>query len=51
MAAMAGAVSGARLGVDAVPPRLRESLHDCGAWDQAALLELAARLYRVANQG
>jgi ADP-ribosylglycohydrolase len=47
MAAMAGAISGARLGIDGVPPRLRAPLHDRGAWDEAALLELAARLHAV----
>jgi ADP-ribosylglycohydrolase len=51
MAAMAGAISGARLGIDAVPPRLRTPLHDRGAWDQVALLELAARLHAATDRG
>lgn len=40
-AAMAGAVSGAYLGVDAVPTGLADSLRDRGTWGRGALVALA----------
>ncbi len=41
MAAMAGAISGARVGVDALPRDMVSRLNDRGEWGSAALLELA----------
>jgi len=41
MAAMAGAISGARLGVDAFPPMLLDRINDRGEWGAPALAELA----------
>ena len=41
MAAMAGAISGARLGVDALPSDLLERINDRGEWGAPALAELA----------
>jgi ADP-ribosylglycohydrolase len=41
MAAMAGAISGARVGVDALPPGLLERINDRGEWGAPALSELA----------
>ncbi len=41
MAAIAGAISGARLGVDALPRHLVDRLNDRGEWGASALVELA----------
>ena len=41
MAAMAGAISGARVGVEALPTDLVERVHDRGEWGAPALAELA----------
>ena len=41
LAAMAGAISGARLGPGALPHRLLERVNDRGAWDAPALAALA----------
>jgi ADP-ribosylglycohydrolase len=41
MAAMAGAMSGARLGPGALPPHLLERVNDRGEWGAPALTELA----------
>ncbi len=41
MAAMAGAISGARLGLDALPQGLLERINDRGEWGAPALAELA----------
>jgi ADP-ribosylglycohydrolase len=41
LAAMAGAISGARLGPDALPAKLVAGLHDRGAWRAGNLLALA----------
>ena len=41
MAAMAGAISGARAGAGSLPPELLAHLTDRGEWDAAALAELA----------
>lgn len=48
MAAMAGAVAGARLGRGALPAALLERLNDRGAWGAEALAALAARCAAVA---
>ena len=39
-AAMTGAISGAYLGLEAIPRPLAERLTDCGTWDYQALLQL-----------
>jgi ADP-ribosylglycohydrolase len=41
MGAMAGAISGARVGVDALPSDLLERINDRGEWGAPALAELA----------
>jgi ADP-ribosylglycohydrolase len=41
MAAIAGAISGARLGVEALPAELLGRLNDRGEWGAEALTELA----------
>jgi ADP-ribosylglycohydrolase len=41
MAAMAGAISGARLGIDALPSALLERINDRGEWGTSALEQLA----------
>ncbi|HEX2729868.1 MAG TPA: ADP-ribosylglycohydrolase family protein, partial [Rubrobacteraceae bacterium] len=46
-AAMAGAISGARLGLDAVPRDLARCLTDRGAWGLAELAGLADECYTV----
>ena len=50
-AAMAGAVSGAHLGLDAVPPGLAALLNDQGGWDYAQLLSLAHQCYQLSMHG
>jgi ADP-ribosylglycohydrolase len=42
MAAMAGAISGARVGVDALPSDLLKRINDRGEWGAPALAELAS---------
>ena len=42
LAAMAGAIAGARLGLEALPSSLLERLTDQGSWDAAELAALAA---------
>jgi ADP-ribosylglycohydrolase len=49
MAAIAGAIAGARLGPDALPARLVERLNDRGEWGPDALIELARRAARLAR--
>jgi ADP-ribosylglycohydrolase len=49
MAAIAGAISGARLGPGALPARLVERLNDRGGWGRDALIELARRAARLAG--
>jgi ADP-ribosylglycohydrolase len=49
MAAIAGAISGARLGAEALPARLVERLNDRGGWGPDALIELARRAARLAG--
>jgi ADP-ribosylglycohydrolase len=46
-AAMAGAISGAQLGLDAVPPNLTHRLTDRGTWGQADLIDLADQCYEI----
>ena len=48
IAAMAGAISGARLGVNAIPPHLVESLEN-GSKGRDYILSLAKRLYKAYN--
>jgi ADP-ribosylglycohydrolase len=49
MAAIAGAISGARLGPGALPAPLVEQLNDRGGWGRDALIELARRAARLAG--
>jgi ADP-ribosylglycohydrolase len=49
MAAIAGAISGARLGTGALPARLVERLNDRGRWGPDALIELARRAAKLAR--
>lgn len=49
MAAIAGAIAGARLGPSALPARLLEHLNDRGAWRAPELAELAARVARLSG--
>lgn len=44
-AAMAGAISGARLGLAAVPPELARRVEDQGTWDFEQLVRLARRAH------
>lgn len=44
-AAMAGAISGAYLGLDALPQALIKSVNDCGNWGYSQLIELAHHCY------
>jgi ADP-ribosylglycohydrolase len=46
-AAMAGAISGAHLGLDAVPLNLTHRLTDRGTWGQADLIDLADQCYEI----
>jgi ADP-ribosylglycohydrolase len=46
-AAMAGAISGARLGMAALPAELTHYLNDQGTWGEDELISLADRCYRV----
>jgi ADP-ribosylglycohydrolase len=43
-AAMAGAISGARLGLDDIPDALARRLHDRGSWPYDALIEFSDRV-------
>lgn len=47
MAAIAGAISGSRLGAAALPAGLVEQLNDRGGWGRDPLIELARRAARV----
>jgi ADP-ribosylglycohydrolase len=51
MAAMAGAMSGARLGVAALPGVLLERLTDRGTWGATELVELAQACAELAGEG
>ena len=50
-AAMAGAISGAALGLAAVPAALAERLNDNRRWGHDALVDLAERAFRVKTGG
>ena len=50
-AAMTGAISGAYLGLDALPRRLAERLNDCGTWNFDELVALANAFSTVRNRG
>ena len=50
MAAMAGAISGARLGTDALPQELVARVNDRGEWGAQALLELAMSCSEVVTR-
>lgn len=50
-AAMAGAISGAYLGLEAIPSRLACHLTDQGTWGLAELVELAHECYALACRG
>jgi ADP-ribosylglycohydrolase len=45
MAAMAGAISGARVGLDALPLQLARRLEDQGEWDYERLVRLARQVH------
>jgi ADP-ribosylglycohydrolase len=49
-AAMAGAMSGAHLGLEALPQSLASRLTDQGAWGLEQLVELAHRAYEIKMQ-
>jgi ADP-ribosylglycohydrolase len=49
MAAMAGAISGARLGVDALPSQLLDRINDRGEWGAPALADLARTCGRISG--
>ncbi len=44
---MAGAISGAYLGLDAIPSNLSHRLTDRGAWGFDELVELANQCYEI----
>jgi hypothetical protein len=46
-AAMTGAISGARVGLEGVPPVLAKRLTDRGTWGYDELVELAMRCYSI----
>ncbi len=50
MAAIAGAISGARLGVDALPSHLVTRLNDREAWGYTELVELAESCAAISNR-
>jgi ADP-ribosylglycohydrolase len=50
-AAMAGAISGAYLGLEAIPLGLAEHLTDQGTWGYAELVNLAGRCYDLRGAG
>jgi len=50
-AAMAGAISGAYLGLEAIPSGLAHRLTDQGTWGLAELVELADECYALKTQG
>ena len=49
-AAMAGAISGAYLGLEAVPSHLAHRLSDQGTWGYNKLAELAHRCYDLKTE-
>lgn len=44
---MAGAISGAYLGLDAIPSELASQLTDRGTWGYVQLVELAEKCYQL----
>ena len=50
-AAMAGAISGAYLGLEAIPSDLARCLTDQGTWGYAELVELADQCYELKTRG
>lgn len=48
-AAMTGAISGAHLGLEALPAHLATRVHDRGEWNHDQLLELADRCFELAT--
>jgi hypothetical protein len=46
---MAGAISGAHLGLGAVPPHLADRLNDQGTWGLDELVEPASRAHWIAT--
>lgn len=50
-AAMAGAISGARLGLGSLPDRLARRVNDRGAWGYEKLVDLAGACHAVAAAG
>ncbi|MEW6067077.1 MAG: ADP-ribosylglycohydrolase family protein [Nitrospirota bacterium] len=50
-AAMAGAISGAYLGINAIPSKLSHHLNDKGTWKFDELVELAHQCYEIKMQG
>jgi ADP-ribosylglycohydrolase len=51
MAAMAGAISGARVGRDGLPKDLVARVNDRGEWDAAALTTLAEECAALVDDG
>jgi ADP-ribosylglycohydrolase len=49
-AAMAGAISGAYLGLSAVPPKLATRLTDQGSWEFRELADLADKCYEIKHR-
>lgn len=49
-AAMAGAISGAYLGINAIPQELTKYLNDRGTWKYNELIELAHKCYDIKTQ-
>jgi ADP-ribosylglycohydrolase len=49
-AAMAGAISGSYLGLEAIPLHLSQRLTDQGTWGFAELIELAHKCYELKMQ-
>jgi ADP-ribosylglycohydrolase len=49
-AAMAGAISGAHLGIDAIPSQLSQRLTDQGKWGFDELVDLAHQCYEIRTQ-
>jgi ADP-ribosylglycohydrolase len=49
-AAMAGAISGAHLGISAIPSRFSYHLTDRGTWGHIELAELAHKCYEIKTQ-
>jgi ADP-ribosylglycohydrolase len=48
--AMAGAISGAHLGLERLPPELAHQLNDRGTWGFEELVELALRCHAIKSR-